>query len=63
MVPTKEETMARIVNITANASGHFDASVTFEDGTVEEIGDLYDVNSCIQWSRMVLGQDASKYFN
>lgn len=55
--------MARIVNITANASGHFDASVTFEDGAVEEIGDLYDVNSCIQWSRMVLGQDASKYFN
>jgi hypothetical protein len=54
---------ATITYITPNSEGHFDVLVKLAYGETEACGDLYDVTSCIQFSRMIVGTNNSRYCN
>jgi hypothetical protein len=57
--------LTAIVTITHNPDGfggYYDARVEWPDAeAVEEIAGLYDVSSCIAWSRMLVSQASNKY--
>jgi hypothetical protein len=54
-----------IVTITAHedmAGGFFDCTVAWPDMGVEEsVAGMYDVSSCIAWSRMIVSRASNKW--
>lgn len=53
-----------LIVITQTAENRFDCTITIPwDGFTETIQGLWDVESCIEWSRMMLSTHGAKYVN